>query len=70
MESIGFLDSIRVGFIRRIASNSSTAYQIGVYRRVALNTVFLIGTGTGGGGESTPVTVPTTGQIYPRAINI
>jgi hypothetical protein len=41
-------------------------YTLGFRRQGASGTTFLIGTG----GESTPVTIPTTGQIYPRAINI
>jgi hypothetical protein len=65
MEGLFYLNSYVVGVIRRTANPFLNTYTSAIRKQTG--TFSLIGTG---GGESTSVTVPTTGQIYPRTINI
>ena len=68
MEGLFFLNTYRLGFVRQISIPLLNSYSLGIVRQTS--NFFLIGTG-GGGNVSTPIlTVPTTGWIYPRTINL
>lgn len=73
IEVNAFLNTTRIGNNR--LNNTSNlvpfleSFRLVIPRRLAPPVQYLIGTG-GGGGGSIVVTVPVTGQIYPRIINI
>jgi hypothetical protein len=71
IEVNAFLNTTRIGNTR--LNNTSNlvpfleSFRLVIPRRLAPPVQYLIGTG---GGGSIVVTVPVTGQIYPRIINI